>query len=316
MDAERGCVLKAEMAKKNLHTKRGLSNDPHAQLNGLGYTALYPTPTTGVYPRRRSTLDTVDGMFLQSGHLGRDYSPEYVPSSSGLDLGNLYSGESAPRPNLLKESQLLERSNSSAFIEVYDSASSSLSRGSSSTLLDPTAMEPFTTLSEKVASLTANTFSTNTTTLGDRGFNSALFSSESLLTSRYASLTMDTPPAAPNPSMEFFPPLGSSAGLLSTPPLGASANAFQSSNASLSSEPLISTTVADMDPTIPLARLGISGGDQNPPCNTLYVGNLPMDASEEELRIMFAQCAGYKRLCFKNKSNGPMCFVEVCPCGF
>jgi RNA recognition motif-containing protein len=66
------------------------------------------------------------------------------------------------------------------------------------------------------------------------------------------------------------------------------------------------------DPIASLARLGISGGDQNPPCNTLYVGNLPMDASEEELRSMFSACAGYKRLCFKNKSNGPMCFVEVC----
>jgi RNA recognition motif-containing protein len=65
------------------------------------------------------------------------------------------------------------------------------------------------------------------------------------------------------------------------------------------------------DPIASLARLGISGGDQNPPCNTLYVGNLPMDASEEELRLMFSACAGYKRLCFKNKSNGPMCFVEV-----
>ncbi len=50
--------------------------------------------------------------------------------------------------------------------------------------------------------------------------------------------------------------------------------------------------------------------DQNPPCNTLYVGNLPMNASEEELKAMFARQRGYKRLCFRTKSNGPMCFVE------
>lgn len=50
--------------------------------------------------------------------------------------------------------------------------------------------------------------------------------------------------------------------------------------------------------------------DQNPPCNTLYVGNLPPDTSEIELKEIFSQQAGYRRLCFRTKQNGPMCFVE------
>lgn len=50
--------------------------------------------------------------------------------------------------------------------------------------------------------------------------------------------------------------------------------------------------------------------DQNPPCNTLYVGNLPVDTSEDELKAMFSKQRGYKRLCFRTKQNGPMCFVE------
>lgn len=50
--------------------------------------------------------------------------------------------------------------------------------------------------------------------------------------------------------------------------------------------------------------------DQNPPCNTLYVGNLPPDTQEEELKELFSTRAGYRRLCFRAKSNGPMCFVE------
>ncbi|KAI1809510.1 hypothetical protein GGS20DRAFT_580642 [Poronia punctata] len=50
--------------------------------------------------------------------------------------------------------------------------------------------------------------------------------------------------------------------------------------------------------------------DQNPPCNTLYVGNLPIDTSEEELKAVFSKARGYKRLCFRTKQNGPMCFVE------
>lgn len=63
--------------------------------------------------------------------------------------------------------------------------------------------------------------------------------------------------------------------------------------------------------------------DQNPPCNTLYVGNLPPDATEAELRLLFSPQKGFRRLSFRTKNqssssglgssghnHGPMCFVE------
>lgn len=50
--------------------------------------------------------------------------------------------------------------------------------------------------------------------------------------------------------------------------------------------------------------------DQNPPCNTLYVGNLPPNTCEDELKSLFSKQRGYRRLCFRTKQNGPMCFVE------
>ncbi|KAF9567406.1 hypothetical protein CPC08DRAFT_719410 [Agrocybe pediades] len=59
--------------------------------------------------------------------------------------------------------------------------------------------------------------------------------------------------------------------------------------------------------------------DQNPPINTLYVGNLPTspppigypsDYLEETLREIFSARPGYRKLCFRHKANGPMCFVE------
>ena len=49
---------------------------------------------------------------------------------------------------------------------------------------------------------------------------------------------------------------------------------------------------------------------ENFPCNTLYVGNLHPFAKEDELRSLFRNCLGYRRLSFRPKSNGPMCFVE------
>ena len=54
----------------------------------------------------------------------------------------------------------------------------------------------------------------------------------------------------------------------------------------------------------------VNPADQNPPCNTLYVGNLPQDTAEDELKLLFSKQRGYKRLCFRVKQQGPMCFVE------
>lgn len=49
---------------------------------------------------------------------------------------------------------------------------------------------------------------------------------------------------------------------------------------------------------------------ENPPCDTLYVGNLPIDAVEGELVDLFSKQRGYRRLCFRVKQNSPMCFVQ------
>ncbi|KII95306.1 hypothetical protein PLICRDRAFT_209958 [Plicaturopsis crispa FD-325 SS-3] len=59
--------------------------------------------------------------------------------------------------------------------------------------------------------------------------------------------------------------------------------------------------------------------DQNPPINTLYVGNLPTSQApagyppnylEESLRELFQRRQGYRKLCYRHKPAGPMCFVE------
>ena len=42
-----------------------------------------------------------------------------------------------------------------------------------------------------------------------------------------------------------------------------------------------------------------------------YVGNLPMNTSEEELRGLFSKCVGYKRLCFRQRPSGPLTKVDT-----
>lgn len=64
--------------------------------------------------------------------------------------------------------------------------------------------------------------------------------------------------------------------------------------------------------------MGANPADQNPPINTLYVGNLPAVSPpthppgflEESLRALFSRCPGFKRMSYRQKINGPMCFVE------
>ncbi|QPG77205.1 hypothetical protein FOA43_004612 [Brettanomyces nanus] len=95
-----------------------------------------------------------------------------------------------------------------------------------------------------------------------------------------------------------------------------------SSSPQLSSKQLPPSQTAQQQQMIPelslLARIPppTNPADQNPPCNTLYVGNLPPDATEMELRTLFQPQKGFRRLSFKNKQSngnshhGPMCFVE------
>lgn len=99
-----------------------------------------------------------------------------------------------------------------------------------------------------------------------------------------------------------------------------------------SSQPVVSRqgSTKDVPDLSLLARVPppANPADQNPPCNTLYVGNLPPDATEAELRSLFSPQKGFRRLSFRTKNqsltnapgssnaqnsnhnHGPMCFVE------
>ncbi|EXL94195.1 hypothetical protein NOF04DRAFT_13106 [Fusarium oxysporum II5] len=107
------------------------------------------------------------------------------------------------------------------------------------------------------------------------------------------SLNTNMPPSAPSSLPQYGSGMSAQSGPMS--PSGKGPFGYQAPNQS------------------PFGRMNYphaNTADQNPPCNTLYVGNLPMDTAEEELKTLFSKQRGYKRLCFRTKGNGPMCFVE------
>ena len=221
VDAERGCVLKAEMAKKNLHTKRGLSNNVDHSVKPVPYVNNF---------RRRSAPETNWDPYAEYNPLDRANS---FPNS------DMFPNPSLPSPSIMEAPCPLT--------DVFDPFNRNQSFENSET----GDFEP---------SLPAYMSSHS------RGFSSVLYNSDALLAKNMSSLSISAP---------------------SFDPMTSYSNSFTSSSPSL------------------------NGMDQNPPCNTLYVGNIPNETSEEELVALFSPCPGYKRLSFKSRSNGPMCFVEV-----
>jgi hypothetical protein len=236
IDAEKGCVIKAEMAKKNLHTKRGLSSaqDIHK----------LPYPNSIASFRRRSVPEGFDQQYYKGQN---DYGQQY--DSMYNDYQSNYQGH------------YLDITGNDVFDPfspadpILDMDHDRMDQYYSNECLSPTEPE----FDSKLPPLFGSS-------QPSRGFSSVLYNSDALLSKSLGTMSMGDFPGA-----ESFGRSGS----------------FSYSNA-----------------THP-------GADQNPPCNTLYVGNLPNDNCEEELRHLFQCCPGYKRLCFKTRVNGPMCFVEV-----
>lgn len=122
-----------------------------------------------------------------------------------------------------------------------------------------------------------------------------------LPTSRFAGLSLSTTTATSPPMSGFASPR--SAAPLQSPTSAMSPNSISNTGPNASYQLANQHYQRHNYPPV-------NPADQNPPCNTLYVGNLPIDTSEDELKAMFSKQRGYKRLCFRTKQNGPMCFVE------
>lgn len=152
-----------------------------------------------------------------------------------------------------------------------------------------------------------------------------------------SSASISSKPVTPTSSTSHTPhKSGSRTNINNNPPSGihnannsgninSSSNSNSNSNNNSQSQPIARSVASVLQNTPGISQVDLSllarvpppanPADQNPPCNTLYVGNLPPDATEQELRQLFGSQKGFKRLSFRNKNNnnsghGPMCFVE------
>lgn len=260
IDLERGCILKAEMAKKNLHTKKEIQQQQQLlqqqqqqqqqSINAIPvaiktpYEAFHSVPHTSTQPHA--------------------FSPSTSPPNNHINI----------IPTSTKSTSYTLNSHHSSHFSRYSTKLNMIDRHTN----NPTANNSLFGIMENT-----KTYPSSNTNLEYPSLLHKLYNNR-------ASASPPPPPTLPTNNQDEL--------ILSQLIVSASA-----------STPILSKDYYNARPQqqqLP-AQNNI---DQNPPCNTLYVGNLPLNTNEEELRIMFSKCPGYKRLSFRTKSNGPMCFVE------
>ncbi|CAG8656777.1 8472_t:CDS:2, partial [Racocetra fulgida] len=254
VDAEKGSVLKAEMAKKNLHTKRGLPGDQNTAYPLISPTKRFPTP---------SNINTANATY-EAFYSVPPLAPPPLPSDllSPQDYGyDFYSDVSVYTPTTPTTPVFPDQTPfSSSTRGSFDAANGLVGATSRPRYITTNSTkgifdnEDINYLSKSnPVEIVSKTVKTPT-----NGFNSALLVNEDLPLAM-SQLSINT--SAVPPSVVSSSPSVSSPGF--RPP---------------------------------------NPADQNPPCNTLYVGNLPMNTSEDELKQLFSRCPGYKRI--NNNGNG------------
>ena len=331
IDSERGCVLKAEMAKKNLHTRSknadtstmqssqsqdGVrlnqptsnalnSQNPTSSLLGPSNSANSATNSAWDGPRssavfeafHNATSSPTTGSICSPNQetLFRPFDTEPTPPSSAFDP--FQSNKFTLSPSSHSQSRPQERSNSSTLsplnsLDAYSPtmyANGNQIRPLSPRSLDPNSNSAFVSqsLGRRLSALALGHH------LGgapqDLNSNSHPQSSHIGLALNDVQVNKSSPPSQ----------------AANVQSLHSQLQQQQQQQASSHAQSL-----APVKPTNP--------ADQNPPCSTLYVGNLttpppsqPVSLLEDALRALFSKQGGFKRLSFRQKANGPMCFVEV-----
>ena len=380
VDAEKNAVLKAEMAKKNLHTKRGPvavnTNLPPIIAPGSASGIDSLTSPTNIHPSealttRERELGAIGAMGLGSrgGRLGDYIDGEDVGRTIGTVRGVMGRADEDEREKMRRRQEGDGSQIRSAAYDAFHSVPVQVSRSPTQNLPSMGGGLPAPS-HDQIGSLGSNVWGMTAKEVNRRlPIRVALPDLSTHLTSPQASPPKSTGLPSSAHSVEsdgssgvhhsdtFSPPAGTFVlphqppfGLRSRPyspcldsskPLSPTSSSLPSSQTSSddgngtveneAAKDLGSMSVGSPNSSSPTSVGMMSSnaatttrgnpGDQNPPINTLYVGNLPSSPPpvgyppnylEDELRELFGRHPGYRKLCFRQKNNGPMCFVEVC----
>ncbi|KAJ2312277.1 hypothetical protein H4S02_002229 [Coemansia sp. RSA 2611] len=362
VDAEKNCVLKAEMAKKNLHTKRGLSSmglstamaatfgldTPTTALGfppqGLSSQAPSQQHTPGV-PRTASLSNTMLASGNRPEHLrisaARTFNPfNDIPLASApiLGAGSGHRGfgsaqyssafsSNADAASVAATAAMPQPGTAGVmggfmYSEALPPAIGAAPTHSSMLLNRRGSMHSSTPVSSSLAMSASNLAAMHPVSAQQQPTSEPSSSDGDALhmASQGQQSAAPAQPALQQPALQPQPK-----GLAGQRPAVLDIAALQPRLSQLGLGQLSATSLMSpmgvpysaslSTPTgmvLPMATTrSVNSNDQNPPCNTLYVGNLPVGANEDELRQLFQTSLGYKRMSYKAKPNsGPMCFVE------
>ncbi|KAF9994403.1 hypothetical protein BGZ80_000830 [Entomortierella chlamydospora] len=335
VDAEKGSLLKAEMAKKNLHTRRGLSNELVATPGpGVTSAAVPPTPigSTSIHPVNINGKKTPHPLQHRNSLAGSAAYDAFhsVPCSPALPSDLLTPSDYASSYDFYADVYAPNNLSNLSFAESFggrlqQQQQQQQQQSQQQSELSSSFLGRQSTFDMRVDPLSMGSFSNNIGGLSGSISGSFSNSISSSFTSRNIGFTgsqrfnksfLDLDPETPTSTMSFLSKSipahterGFNNGLFNSDDM--SNNRFQGLPINTAAAAALATTsLPSPNVASPGFRTPINPGDQNPPCNTLYVGNLPMNTSEDELRTLFSRCIGYRRMCFRTKANGPMCFVE------
>ncbi|CAG8583099.1 8_t:CDS:2 [Ambispora leptoticha] len=323
VDAEKGSVLKAEMAKKNLHNKRGLSNESQnntsnnnstTSLTATSVAAAAAAASVSSYPfiptKRPGNINTLSSSSSTAGGNNYDYLYGAPPLPSDLlspqdygDYGYDLSDVSVYTPDT-PTTPIFPNDNS-----PFATARGSFDATNGAGVVPIGGMIGSAgTIGQRSSLIGGSSVGVNCNSIGGIGGGSAGIRYKNLL-GDCDDLNYFNSKSTPVDILSNSLSTKVSANVFHTPLLVNDGLANQMQHLSMNPTVLPPSGFSSSPLSIPGFRPP-NPADQNPPCNTLYVGNLPMNTLEDELKEMFSKCPGYKRMCFRTKQNGPMCFVE------
>ncbi|KAF9992690.1 hypothetical protein BGZ79_002768 [Entomortierella chlamydospora] len=337
VDAEKGSLLKAEMAKKNLHTRRGLSNELVAATATTAIATvapnqavvLPPTPI-GINGAHSSITNAKLPPHLQhrnslAGSAAYD-AFHSVPCSPAIPIDLLPSNDYPSSYDPYTDMYTLGNVSNLSFTESFGGRRQSLAQQQQQSELSSSFLGRQSAFDmNRIDPLSVGSLSNNAGGFPGSVAGSFPNSVSSSFSNRHIGLGssqrfnksfLDLDADAPTTTSGYLSksiPAHTERGFNSV-----FFNSEEMTNPRFQGLPINTTAPTALAPSIlspgiasPGFRPSVNPGDQNPPCNTLYVGNLPMNTSEDELRALFSRCVGYRRMCFRTKLNtGPMCFVE------